>query len=121
SVPHVALQQPSADRRSHPRAAGRHPLGICRPLEWPQTGQSPGRGVLSPPSVVFAILNFPFRVNQLEDPHPARAAGGARIALRTSRTESPEGIVKEEDFDIPMSKLADSAERVVDRAIDEAR
>jgi len=29
--------------------------------------------------------------------------------------------VKEDDFDIPQSKLADSAERVVDRALDEAR
>jgi ATP-dependent Clp protease ATP-binding subunit ClpC len=29
--------------------------------------------------------------------------------------------VKEDDFDIPMSKLADSAERVVDRALEEAR
>ena len=29
--------------------------------------------------------------------------------------------MKEDDFDIPMSKLADSAERVIDRAVEEAR
>ena len=29
--------------------------------------------------------------------------------------------MKEDDFDIPQSKLADSAERVVDRALEEAR
>jgi ATP-dependent Clp protease ATP-binding subunit ClpA len=41
--------------------------------------------------------------------------------LSPAQIDSAEGIVKEDDFDIPLNKLAESAERVVDRALDEAR
>jgi ATP-dependent Clp protease ATP-binding subunit ClpC len=45
--------------------------------------------------------------------------GGARLAGFPRRTFYLEAAV--EDFDIPQNKLAESAERVVDRALDEAR
>ena len=118
----VALQQASADRSAHPRAPRRHAGKDNARSLW-VTGGLPVRGVRAaggrgrPSAVLFSFQAISRRLGRLDWPSFAvHAAAG--------RPVEPERIAVEaavEDFDIPQNKMAESAERVVDRALDEAR
>ena len=107
-----AARRQSAERKRTPLVGGGQPAGR----------QAAALATASPPvSVLYALSFQPLSaVSTVSIRWPAFAVSSVAAAGRSNRSATAlEAAV--EDFDIPQNKLAESAERVVDRALDEAR
>ena len=80
-----------------------------------------GRSVLPLVAWLPSLITAFFFSPQIVSPYSSTtSAGGPRIAVRQAALTRGGGRERRR-FDIPQNKLADSAERVVDRALEEAR
>ena len=115
----VALQHPPADRGAHSRPARRHPVSIRLPRlsRLSLSAVNAARRAGEAPSSRFALPSLSQSLTRRTVGHGPTGS----VSCSSEPQQIRQWRAHVEDFDIPQNKLAESAERVVDRALEEAR